>query len=103
MLYHIARWRMSLVKGLWNEELDRYVARGDRFTILFKRDRLFATHKQTPINVGGEDDQKVGARTLSLSLSLSLTLLIFSNSIQHNMTRSESRTPLKNRRPTWTC
>jgi len=53
MLYHIVRWRMTLVSGIWSEDLDRYEPRGDRFTVVVKRDRLYASHKETPLGASG--------------------------------------------------
>ena len=56
MLYHIARWRMTVIAGVWNEDLDAYEPIGDRFTVILKRDRLFSTSKETPLDLGGRAD-----------------------------------------------
>ena len=82
LLYHMERWRTTVVKGRWNEDTDRYEPVGDRslnltltltpnsnpnpnpscgrspiplgrFTLVLKKDRLFATHKETPLNASG--------------------------------------------------
>jgi len=53
MLYHVVRWRMTLVSGIWSEDLDRYEPRGERFTVVVKRDRLYASHKETPLGASG--------------------------------------------------
>jgi hypothetical protein len=42
-----------VVRGVWNEDLDCYERVGDRFTLVLKKDRLYATHKETPINASG--------------------------------------------------
>jgi hypothetical protein len=53
VLYHLARWRLTVVQGVWNEDTDCYERVGDRFTLVLKKDRLYATHKETPLNASG--------------------------------------------------
>mmetsp|Transcript_33621 Transcript_33621/g.39521 ORF Transcript_33621/g.39521 Transcript_33621/m.39521 type:complete len:2664 (+) Transcript_33621:57-8048(+) len=53
LYYHIARWRSTIVKGLWNDERDCYELDGDRFTIVLKKERLYSIDKQTPLHSSG--------------------------------------------------
>jgi hypothetical protein len=65
MFRHIAHSRLILMEGLWNAEVDRYEpTTDDSFTLVLRRDRLYAMDKATPLHLGGSKDESANARKL---------------------------------------
>jgi len=57
LFYHVAHNRMKIAPGLWNEETETYEKNDENFTVILTRNRLYSHLKQTPVGMGGAQDQ----------------------------------------------